>query len=139
LYIAFDKTHTTSTCVLFVPLDTRVKICFRLVFSSDDETCNGLYSMCLFGEKSVKVDSDTCKQNEFIYFLSNSLIIWQTSIWLHIQGNSYVPPEIPNLAAQQPRQTQQKGAYQKVDNLSKFLYTRRHGVLAGFTARGQSS
>jgi len=29
-----------------------------------------------------------------------------------IQGNSYVPPELPNSAAQQPRQTQQKGTYQ---------------------------
>ena len=29
-----------------------------------------------------------------------------------IQVNSYVPSEIPNSAAQQSRQTQQKGAYQ---------------------------
>jgi hypothetical protein len=28
-----------------------------------------------------------------------------------IQGYSKVPPELPNSAAQQPRQTQQKGAY----------------------------
>jgi hypothetical protein len=38
-----------------------------------------------------------------------------------MQGNSKVPPELPNSAAQQPRQTQQKGAYQQVENLSKFL------------------
>jgi hypothetical protein len=28
----------------------------------------------------------------------------------NIQGNSSFPPELPNSAAQQPRQTQQKGA-----------------------------
>jgi hypothetical protein len=30
---------------------------------------------------------------------------------IYIQGNSQVPPELPKSAAQQPRQTQQKGAY----------------------------
>ena len=39
----------------------------------------------------------------------------------NIQGNSKVPPEFPNSAAQQPRQTQQKGAYQYAENLSKFF------------------
>jgi hypothetical protein len=29
-----------------------------------------------------------------------------------VQGNSQVPPELPNSAAQQPRQTQQKEEYQ---------------------------
>jgi hypothetical protein len=39
-------------------------------------------------------------------------------------------------SAAQPRQTQKKGAYQSVENLSNFFCTRRRGVLAGFTARG---
>jgi hypothetical protein len=30
-------------------------------------------------------------------------------------------PELPNSAVQQPRQTQQKGAYQQAENLSKFF------------------
>ena len=41
---------------------------------------------------------------------------------LFIQGNSKVPPEFLYSAAQQPRQTQQKGAYQQVENLSKFFF-----------------
>jgi hypothetical protein len=34
------------------------------------------------------------------------------NIYVYIQNNSQVPPEIPYSAAQQPRQTQQKGACQ---------------------------
>ena len=35
---------------------------------------------------------------------------------VEVQGNSLVPTELPNSAAQQPRQTQQKGAYQEAEN-----------------------
>ena len=33
----------------------------------------------------------------------------------------FISPELPNSTAQQPRKTGQKGAYQLVENLSKFL------------------
>ena len=42
-----------------------------------------------------------------------------------IQGYSKVPPGFPNSTAQQPRQTRQKGAYQLVENLSKFFFVLR--------------
>ena len=48
------------------------------------------------------------------------------------------PLGFPNSIAQQPRQTRQKGAYQQVENLSKFFFfcIRGLGVLPGSTARG---
>ena len=39
------------------------------------------------------------------------------------QGYSKVPPGFPNSTAQQPRQTRQKGAYQWIENLSKFFFS----------------
>jgi hypothetical protein len=33
-----------------------------------------------------------------------------------------VPPEFPNSTAQQSKETQQRGAYQQVENLAKFVW-----------------
>jgi hypothetical protein len=41
-------------------------------------------------------------------FLTENSPVWCNKL----QGNSQVPPEMPNSDAQQPRQTQQKEAYQ---------------------------
>jgi hypothetical protein len=64
------------------------------------------------------------KTFQHLYPLYINVCSQHTWTWIHtcnIQDNSYIPPELPNLAAQQPRMTQQKGAYKYVENLSKLV------------------
>jgi hypothetical protein len=54
----------------------------------------------------MRIEIDTVG---WIFVINNEQILPFTSSMINVQGNSQVPPELPNSAAQQPRQTQQKG------------------------------
>jgi hypothetical protein len=75
------------------------------------------------------------------------LFVWAPTVYCislcnrisNAQGNSQVPPELPNSAAQNPRQTQQRRTRTTcTESLQVSLGNWRCGVLAEFTARGQS-
>jgi hypothetical protein len=58
-------------------------------------------------------------------------------ISLYIQSNSEVPPEFPNLAAQKIDAAERSISIGR-ESLQVYLDNRHHGIIAGFTARGQS-
>jgi hypothetical protein len=69
---------------------------------------------------TTNINNNNNNNNNFSIALIHTIFI-RIYQCVYTQGNSYVPPEIPNSPAQQPRQIQQNGAYQEVENISRFF------------------